>query len=673
MKNDIYTVDTFDYSIIGKAGIQKRRVGNPGTRKTKRKYRDLFCAFDIETTNIPDIKQAFMYIWQFQIEDHTVIGRTWDEFLLFLTRMQKELNDSYMMIYVHNLSFEFQFLTGIYPFDASEVFATDFRKVLKCEMFDCFEFRCSYYLTNMGLSEFTKKMGVPVKLSGDKFDYSKIRFSDTELSDYELEYCITDVRSLVAALKVHFALDQDNFYSVPLTSTGYVRRDVRAAMRHYNKHDLQMQLPDYYIFGMLREAFRGGNTHANRYYTGMIIDNVSSYDRVSSYPDVQINNLFPMGKWIIETDIDYTKALRKIYKQHRACLMRCSIDNIRMHDPMAGCPYLSKSKCRSIINGIYDNGRILAADYLEVTLTDIDFDILIHQYDFDTIAFTDFVHTRYGKLPLQLRNCVLNYFHTKTNLKGVAGQELYYMKAKNKLNSIYGMSVQSPVKQSISYIAGSFRLQHESEIELLEKNNKRAFQSYAWGVWTTAHARRELQTVIDMCGNAFVYCDTDSVKFIDDGRVNLTTYNNKRKLVSRSNNACCADPSGKMQYLGIYENEGMYDQFCTLGAKKYCYTKDGKLYITIAGVAKKKGAEEMKKAGGIRMFKEGFTFREAGGTASTYNDNVDFYTQVRDHNVHITSNIFIEESEYTLGITDEYKRILKNPAIWLNLGLTDNV
>ena len=74
----INTIDTFDYSIISSAGLQKRRQGNQGRKNDKRTYKDLFCAFDIETTNHPDLEQAYMYIWQFQMEDQTIIGRTWN-------------------------------------------------------------------------------------------------------------------------------------------------------------------------------------------------------------------------------------------------------------------------------------------------------------------------------------------------------------------------------------------------------------------------------------------------------------------------------------------------------------------------------------------------------------------------------------------------------------------
>ena len=122
----IYNIDNFDYSIFERTGNQKRRKGNQGKRNNKRKYKNLFCAFDIESTNDPELQQAYMYIWQCQIEDYTIIGRTWSEWLIFCQRATEKLKqDEYIMIYVHNLSYEFSFLKGIYSFDPDDVFCID--------------------------------------------------------------------------------------------------------------------------------------------------------------------------------------------------------------------------------------------------------------------------------------------------------------------------------------------------------------------------------------------------------------------------------------------------------------------------------------------------------------------------------------------------------------------
>lgn len=667
----IYNIDTFDYSIIKDTPCQKRRRGNQGKRENKRKYKNLFCAFDIESTNDMELQQAFMYIWQFQIEDHTIIGREWSEWLTFCERITEQLEqDEYIMCYVHNLSYEFSFIKGVYGFTPEEVFCIQPRKVLKCEMMDHIEFRCSYLLTNMNLATFTKKMGVKEKLSGEEYDYSKQRYPWTKLSDQELEYCITDVESLVKALKIYFTIEHDSFYTIPLTSTGFVRRDCKEAMRHFNRGELKSMLPDYDIYVLLKQAFRGGNTHANRYYAEDILENVSSYDRVSSYPDVMINELFPMSAWIREDDIDIERACRKIFKQKRACLLRVSFKNIRLRDPMDGCPYIPKHKCRNLTHHYNDNGRILWADFLEISLTDIDFKIILQQYKFDAAVIHDFYHCRYGRLPKALRDVIGKYYQDKTELKGIKEQELFYMLSKAKLNSIYGMSVQDICKRNILYENDQFKFDDElSDQELYNKMIQKAFICYAWGVWTTARAREQLQIAINMTGDNFVYCDTDSVKFIDDGTVSFDKYNKSRKQDSIKNGGVATDKAGKQYYLGLYDYEGTYKRFITMGAKKYAYEDPaGQLHITVAGCGKSKGAQELASRGGLEAFQEGFTFYDAGGTESVYNDIRDpFKVNIDGHSLLITSNVLIKKSTYTLGVTGEYKRILSHPAIWLDL------
>lgn len=667
----IHDIDSFDYSIIESASIQKRRRGNQGKRDNKRKYKDLMCAFDIESTNDKDLQQAFMYIWQFQIDDETIIGRTWDEFLIFCERITNKLKqDEYLMIYVHNLSYEFSFLKGIYLFDPDEVFCTDRRKVLKCEMFHHMELRCSYMLTNMSLKTFTKRMGVKEKLSGDEYDYLVQRYSWTKLTERELEYCITDVQSLVEALKVYYAIENDNHYSIPLTSTGFVRRDCKAAMRHFNWNDLHNMQPDYDVYVLLKNAFRGGNTHANRYMAGRIIEKVSSYDRVSSYPDVQINELFPMSPWIKEDNIDLDRACRKIYKHNRACLMRIGFVNIQLSDPMDGCPYIAKHKCLKLSGHHNDNGRILQADYLELACTDIDLKIILNQYTYDKVHIFEFYHSRYGKLPKPLREVIMDYYQRKTDLKNVPGQEIYYNSAKARLNAVYGMTVQDICKRNILYQDDDFVIDMDlTDQELYEQTIRKAFIAYAWGVWTTCWARYHLQKAIDLVGYNFVYCDTDSVKFIDDGSVSFKKYNDARKRDSIQNGGLAKDRAGKEYYLGLYDYEGTYKKFVTLGAKKYAYVDQAdKLHITVAGCGKSAGARELAARGGIDSFREGFTFYEAGGTESVYNDiREPYYIDVGGHQLEITSNVMIRPSTYTLGITGEYEKILRNPAIWLDL------
>ena len=86
------------------------------TEKKNIEYIELPCSFDIETSsfyNKNNEKTAIMYIWQLQIKENTIIGRTWKDFfdvLQILQRIFKISSKRILTIYVHNLSFEFQFM-----------------------------------------------------------------------------------------------------------------------------------------------------------------------------------------------------------------------------------------------------------------------------------------------------------------------------------------------------------------------------------------------------------------------------------------------------------------------------------------------------------------------------------------------------------------------------------
>lgn len=664
----IYDVYNFDYNVIFDIGIQKRKRGNQGTSDRK-VFKDVICAFDIESTRIKEIEQSVMYIWQFQLgQDYTIIGRTWDEFTDFLRQMEERMEDNeYLCIYVHNLSYEFQFLSGIYKFMPTEVFAIDSRKILKCEMYNHFEFRCSYLHSAMSLSEYTKKMGVEaVKLSGEEFDYAKPRYPWTELSDFELQYCINDVKGLVQALYKDIELEHDNLYTFPLTSTGYVRRDVKKAMRFIKRSAFAEQLPNLHIYHMCREAFRGGDTHASRFVAKDIISNVTAVDRSSSYPDVICNCKFPVGHFYEIGRCSDERLVELIGKKHRAVLMRVAIEGIELRDVFDGCPYIPVAKCRDIRGAVNDNGRVLSADYLEITLTDIDFRIIIEQYKWTEFKAYDVAHARYGYLPKPFTNKVREYYRIKTELKGDDSQKLFYDKSKAKLNSIYGFQAQSPVKASVIYKVDAEKIEDiftadtsETEEELLRKFNKKAFTVYQHGVWTTAWARYRLREMIDIVGPDFCYCDTDSVYYT--GTHSFESYNEKRVADSTRTGSFAVDSKGVTHYMGVAELDKHRDKFITFGRKKYAYESNGHLNITISGVSKKAGAEELAEAGGLQALTEGFKFVKAGGTESLYNDRPPMTSYTVDgHILPITANVVIRESTYTVGITADYREILSN-------------
>lgn len=668
----LYNYKTFPIDLITSAQRIRLKRGNPGGNK--RVYIDMVCAFDIETSRYDD-RRSFMYIWQFQAgKDATVTGRSWKEFTLFMKRLRTACEKGeYLVIYVHNLSFEFQFLSGIYRFKPDEVFAVERRKILRCDMFDFAEFRCSYLHSNMRLETYLDKMGVAhAKVEG--FDYNKVRYPWTKLTADELLYCVNDVRGLVEAITIEMQADGDNLRTVPATSTGYVRRDVKAAMKLVNWGWLKSIMPDPELYRMLREAFRGGNTHANRYYAGQILHGVSSYDRSSSYPSVQINGQFPMRRFIhVKPPITLQLYDHLTVTRKKAVIMRIALTNPRLRDPMTGCPYLAADKCRSLLRPAKDNGRILSADYLETTVTDVDFRIIEKQYRYDEIQILSLAYSRYGSLPQVLKDCVISYYKGKTELKGVAGQEIYYTKSKNKLNSVYGMSAQDPVKRSAVYDFGEWTEDDTDWTDLLEKSNRKGFFPYQWGVWTSALARAELQKAIDLAGDNFVYCDTDSVKYL--GEIDWTAYNTDMQAQSEKNGAYADDRKGRRHYMGVYEpDDGYPATFATRGAKKYVTLHpDGRLEATIAGVSKREddgrisGGMELAAAGGIERFLDDvFIFRDAGGNDLAYYDGKPEKVCIGKKRLTLGRSVTIRESTYNLHDTQEYKDLLYDAKDYKN-------
>ena len=606
-----------------------------------------------------------MYIWQFQIDqDLTVYGRTWSQFKFFMDSLRHRLGKNQLVVYVHNLSYEWQYIKSVFNFGPDDVFATDSRKVIKCIIDSAFELRDSYILTNMGLDAFTRKMNVEhKKLSGIEFNYDKIRYPWTKLTEKELKYCLNDVRGLVEAIKAQMARDGDTLYTIPLTSTGYPRREMKRAMKNYSRQALREMQPDYDQYQLLRDCFRGGNTHANRYYAGKIIDSdliharILSADRSSSYPDVLMNCKFPMSGW--KRGEASAENLRNLIKNGYAVMFRAEFTDIRLKNQWWPVPYLSTDKCQAA-GILVDNGRILSAAVCRTALTDVDFRILLYEYEFSEIKILELYFTDYDYLPKAMRSVIVEYYDQKTALKGDPDpfNKLLYDKSKAVLNGLYGMMAQDPVKENILWTGSEFIIEDEDPAKILQKNTKNAFLNYAWGVWCTAWARYRLEQGIIIAGpQDFIYCDTDSVKYIDHGQ-SWETFNDQARKASEASGACAYDSNQALHYMGVYEPDGEYLRFSTLGSKRYAYEDMKKdLHITISGVSKKAAAE----LGTLENFKEDFTFYHPGKTEADYVDFPESDQLIIDGDklIEITSYVIIRETTYTLSISESYKNLLR--------------
>lgn len=722
--NNVYKIEEYDFTRLNFEALPKPKGGSknqPGKARKKEPllYANAIASFDLETTRLAEIEQSILYLWQFNIHtgdvNDCIIGRQLDSYKDLLYNLRQRLGENLkLVIWVHNLSHEFHYLAGIYNFQNHEVFCTDSHKILKCTMYTRFEYRCTYKLTNMGLRLAAKTYN-KYFFKQPEIDYTVRRFPDTTLDSETLDYATGDVFATTELVERINSANGDTLYTMPYTSTGYVRRDIKEATRGYTAK-LAALYPSYDAYKLLRSAFRGGDTHANRYLAGTKLEHVKSRDISSSYPFQMATKLFPMGKF--EKSTGFTvRYLEARIAAGDAVLARLALCNVRLRNKYTAIPYIPFAKCDNVrlTHGerCLDNGRILCADFLEISVTDIDYKIIKSQYEWsnDGIVVEALYTTKYDSLYPEIIEVITRNYQDKTRLKEAQGEETEeeredrkerYIKAKNKLNGIYGDMVQDTLSQNIDFDSYEYndrymkytpeekaamagmtkeqkreldRIKREAadikKRELYEKKGKAPYKLYQWGVWTTAHARDALQEGIALCdgkdedlSRQLVYVDTDCCKYI--GNPDFTALNRERRKQAKSAGIVAVgldkNKKKKVYYGGVFEletPENGYEAFKTLGAKKYMYTLKGKTRITISGVPKEEGAieiiEDANKAGCdvYDLFGEGYVFKRAGKTSLVYNTEDKGVVEIDGHRVHITPNVVIRDTPYTLGMGED--------------------
>ena len=613
-------------------------------------------------------KFAICYVWQFSINDNVFWGRTLEDFKDFLQELEY-YEPHKKIVYIHNFSFEFQFLINVLQFDY--VFARQARKPLFAE-WSTYQFRCSYFLTNMSLAVWAEQRKLKVKKLVGDLDYTVLRTPKTKLTDTELAYCFNDVLVMYYGL-LQYKEKYGHIIDIPFTQTGEVRKEVIERMNvsseyKYRKRCLKLIPETIEDYSLLCDCFMGGYTHSNAIHTNIVLENIRSKDIASSYPTVMCLEKYPMTYFeeTIPCD-DYFN------NDNYSYIITFDVEHLRSK---RWNTWLSFSKCSKIKGYSLDNGRVLKADFVQLSLTNIDYEMFQLCYDFENLNIIDFRVSSNDYLSPTFVKYILELYGNKTTLKGIEEQEPLYMKSKQYINSMYGMMVTKNITDTIEFEEDRWKK------ELLNKNSfytkiasekkklSKTFGAFQFGVWVTAYARRNLWKGILALDYNVVYCDTDSIKYIDCDSNFFNEYN--EKIADRENMRADMlgiprdtfipkDKKGISHRLGIYDDEGVYKKFKTLGAKKYCYiNKKNKLLMTVSGVRK----SAVSQLHNIDDFKDGTVFdvEHAQKLLMTYIDDMtpivwnkgqydEFYSKYQ-------YGICPQPTTYSLGITDDYESIL---------------
>lgn len=665
-------------------------------RKQVIAYYNIPCAFDIETTSTYSQKEKFAYAYEysFAIKDNACYVRTIEDFARLCKDLQLWLMLSpsqRLVVYVHNLGFEFQFIRKYFKW--LKVFAVDDRKPIVATTVQGIEFRDSYILSAYSLAKTADNLVSHNihKLVGD-LDYSLVRHSQTPLTAQELTYCENDVLIITA-----YIAEQINQYGditkIPMTNTGRVRKFVRQNClrdqkskggktigKRYRELMTECSLMlDSYIY--CKQAFQGGYVHASNLYSGKVLHDVHSVDFNSSYPYVMCSEKYPMGKPNeLSREMFHVKHFGNDCNDREYCyLLRIRLE--KPHSKYTYESYLSESKCVGD-KIVASNGRVFEAEWLETTITDIDLDIIIKTYDYKSIQILGGYYFYKQYLPRTIIDSVLTLYEKKNSLKGVQGKEVEYLVSKQMLNSCYGMCVTDIVRVENQY-------ENDDWIELKpdrdkmqamvqkENNNRNRFLYYPWGIFVTAYARRNLWQGIIAMQDDYVYSDTDSIKYL---------HKDKHDDYIAMYNAICRDKLQAMcdfrkldfarcvptdRLLGVFDYEGKSDYFKTLGAKRYMTYANGKYKLTVAGLSKQNGMDyileladnDVDKA--FELFSDNLSIpaNKTGKQTHTYIDTAKT-AQVTDYlgntqTITALSSVHLESASFELSISNRYAEFLR--------------
>lgn len=650
-----------------------------------------FCVLDIETSfEQINGKPSVSWLSFGRIKMYSVNGdteenftfREWHELLFFMQNLQRKYYQYEIVCYCHNLAFEFDFLMKNIS-KPEKILSNSTRSIISGKLEDInILFKCSYKLSGYSLA----KIGEMVKLPKLEAEYINI-YPDEEIPE---EYLIYNERDcdIVAKYMIDIELPKWKTLSkIPLTKTGKVRKkfyEFYSQTEDKNTCEWDLMPPDN-CYNAIMEAFQGAITISNPLFTNIELCNIDSYDITSSYPYTMLAEQFP---YTIKKSSDFS--LSQLNKPF--WIAKIKFINIRSKFTWQ---WLSISKIQEYckISSKFFNGKLICTDYMTRTVTNIDYQSICETYDFDDIELIEFYEMeKYDYLPTSYIETIKHFGKFKHDLKEQikvmeteehTEQEMQdvkrdYMLAKNDYNSIYGMAVQKLI-QSEYYVDENFIWQ-EREIPYRCNPKKHMKRNFLFGVYILAYSRRNLlRAIIKNCPITFVYADTDSIKYMKTEPFIDTNLKLRKEFLEI--------PS--LADLGEFDFELTYKEFKVLGAKKYCYTKQGsdKVILTVAGLPKK----EEYPIYSIDDFKPGVNFENCKLAKAYINNQAIVYMDwesheiieyiedmkladkfMEEHNIESNGGVVLYPTSYLLNITKEDKFIISEYQKSLHQFLKNN-
>ena len=257
-----------------------------GWKKGTPDYLNAICCLDTETSKLihtdPEsgielVDGVWIYQWCLNIDGTLIAGRTAEDLIELMRLIYVNYGLSRtrrLVIWIHNAAYDLSYLlNGLYAeFDGKiKIFATGQRRPIRCSLGEGggLEIRCSWKLVNKSLAAWCNDVNPMHPKRTGEINYNVMRLPTDELTAEDWDYMICDVISQRECLE--YELSNERLRTVPMTSTGFVRRAMRKAARKNPGYisKFREQLPTAKQYMLMRKAFTGGYTHANSLALGI--------------------------------------------------------------------------------------------------------------------------------------------------------------------------------------------------------------------------------------------------------------------------------------------------------------------------------------------------------------------------------------------------------------------
>lgn len=430
-----------------------------------------------------------------------VTGRTIEEFFDTMERCAP------CMVYFHNLKFDGQFILSqlfrmgfVWVQKGSQMKARTFTTLIT-ELGVFYNIRIQFDDAVVEIRDSEKKIPGTVRRIAEDFhlpiskgecDYAKERSEDYIPTIEEIGYVQRDTEIIARVLVMEYDKKMDKMTSASDTMSLYKASIPQEFRRRFPI--VKKEVDDY-----IRQAYRGGVCFVNPKYQGKVLTTDVVYD---------VNSMYPYQMCIKQ--LPYGQPVKFEGKYERDLLYPLYIQRIRVSFELKdGCmPSILDNRLSNVLTSEQHYLATTSGHMIELTLTNIDLDLMFKHYDVYEIEYIDGYKFK-GSHDL-FEDYVMPLYRQKCKSQGAEKQLIKIL-----INSLYGkFASQTHHYNKVPYIDKIGIVRFDKD----DNENTSAPIYTAISVFVTAYARAQLFRVIDNNIDIFIYCDTDSVHLCGVGQ-----------------------------------------------------------------------------------------------------------------------------------------------------------